>query len=547
VAGIGEPEAATPSSSVTLADALTAVRFLVRIPALVRRPLDLEAARRAVAIRQAGRTEQFLARLRDVTDGPPGTPYATLLRHAGCSPGDVERLVRADGVEGAARALYRAGVYLTIDEFKGRRPAVRGSLTLHVTPEQLRNRRSALHVQARSSGSRGTGTPVVFDLAFIRGCAAATALFLEARGGLAWDQADWETPGGGSLFRLLKVASLGRRPARWFTQVHVATPGLHPRYRWSARLLRVASRLSGAEFPPPEHVSLEDPTPIAAWMRGLLDRGTVPHLFTFASSAVRVCQTALAAGIDLSGAQFTLIGEPVTGARLAMVRRTGAAGLPRYGTIECGPIGYGCPLGSAPDDIHVLSDLQVVVQPGPDADRPEVPARALLVTSLHPASPFTLLNVAMGDVGTLGPRACGCPLAERWPLHLEAIRSYEKLTAGGMNFLDIDVVRVLEEILPARFGGAPTDYQLVEREDADGRSGLGLIAHPRLGPLDPGELARVFLSAVSEGSGAERVMSLAWREAGLLRVERREPLATRSGKILHLHAPGDASPRPRSS
>ena len=37
-----------------------------------------------------------------------------------------------------------------------------------------------------------------------------------------------------------------------------------------------------------------------------------------------------------------------------------------------------------------------------------------------------------------------------------------------MTFLDSDVIRVLEEVLPARFGGGPTDFQLVEQEDDDG-------------------------------------------------------------------------------
>lgn len=43
---------------------------------------------------------------------------------------------------------------------------------------------------------------------------------------------------------------------------------------------------------------------------------------------------------------------------------------------------------------------------------------------------------------------------------------------------------------------------------------------------------------------ASLVMGLAWRDAGLLRVERRAPLVTAAGKILHLHAGparGDAS------
>ncbi len=48
-------------------------------------------------------------------------------------------------------------------------------------------------------------------------------------------------------------------------------------------------------------------------------------------------------------------------------------------------------------------------------------------------------------------------------------------------------------------------------------------------------VTEALLTAISHGSGAERVMGLAWREGKILRVERRPPLATGSGKILHLH------------
>ena len=136
----------------------------------------------------------------------------------------------------------------------------------------------------------------------------------------------------------------------------------------------------------------------------------------------------------------------------------------------------------------------------------------------------------------LAERACGCPLERLgWATHLHTIRSYAKLTAGGMTFPDTDVVRVLDELLPARFGGAPTDYQLVEEEAGDGEPRLRLLVHPGVGPLDADAVADTFLAALSTGSGVERVMGLAWREAGLLRVERRPPLTTVSGKILHLH------------
>jgi hypothetical protein len=40
-----------------------------------------------------------------------------------------------------------------------------------------------------------------------------------------------------------------------------------------------------------------------------------------------------------------------------------------------------------------------------------------------------------------------------------------------MNFLGTDLLRLIDEVLPARFGGAPTDYQFVEREDERGCHG----------------------------------------------------------------------------
>jgi hypothetical protein len=161
--------------------------------------------------------------------------------------------------------------------------------------------------------------------------------------------------------------------------------------------------------------------------------------------------------------------------------------------------------------------------------------------------PADLFNVSPGDQATLVSRRCGCPLEHAgWPTHLHTIRSFEKLTAGGMSFLDTDLVRVLEQVLPARFGGTPIDYQLVEEEAHDGRPVVRLLVHPSVGPLDGRAVAEAFLEAIGPGSGQERVMSMLWRSAELLRVERCPPMATASGKILHLHVshPGSDARRP---
>jgi hypothetical protein len=68
-------------------------------------------------------------------------------------------------------------------------------------------------------------------------------------------------------------------------------------------------------------------------------------------------------GIDLCGSHLLLSGEPITAARLATIRRTGVEVLPRYGSVDCGPIGYGCLAPEAPDDVHTLHDRHAFIQP----------------------------------------------------------------------------------------------------------------------------------------------------------------------------------------
>jgi hypothetical protein len=150
--------------------------------------------------------------------------------------------------------------------------------------------------------------------------------------------------------------------------------------------------------------------------------------------------------------------------------------------------------------------------------------------------PFTFLNVSLGDHAEMSERRCGCALeAVGWTTHLRAIRSQEKLTAWGMSLLDSDVVRVLEEVLPARFGGGPTHYQLVEDVAQDGTPRLRLLVHPAVGTVDPTRVAAAFLAAIAPGRGTERVVSLVWDQADAVRVERRPPLAAASGKVHHVY------------
>jgi hypothetical protein len=524
------------NASLSLDDVAMGARFVWGLQSQLRRPLSSAEARASLGQRLARRPADLLEGVRRAAYQRPESPYGMLLRLAGCEYGDLAGLVEREGLEGALGALYRAGVYLTIGELKGRLPVVRGSARFRLDPWELRNPRLALHILGQSSGSRGLRTPIPIDLAFVRDRAVNDSLVLAARGGRAWVYGHWGNFGGGALAHLVEYALFGAGPVRSFSQIDPADPSLHPRYRWSARAMRWGGLLAGQRLPRPRFVPLDQPLPVARWMSDTLRAGRTPHLTTFPSSAVRLCQAAAEAGLSLAGAKLAVTGEPLTSARQAAIRRAGVEVLSAYGSMESGAIGEGCLAASEPDDVHHFHDLLAVIQPGPNGGPGSLPDGALLLTSLRPTAPLGLLNVSLGDQAVLEPRRCGCPLESLgWTTHLHTIRSFEKLTGEGMTVLDADVIRVLEEVLPARFGGGPTDYQLLEDEAPDSLPRLRLLVHPDLGPLDQAAVADAFLAAVGGGSALDRVMELFWRQADLLRVERQPPRPTTSGKILHLH------------
>ena len=163
-------------------DVVSAARFLRQLPGFLRHPLTVDEARATFRRRLERREADFLQLVRDGIYAVEDNPYRQLLRLAGCEYGDLERLVGQDGLEGTAGRLFRHGVYLTVDELKGRRPAVRGNGVVHVDPRRLRAPWLAGHFEAATSGSRGMRTPVPIELAFIRERAVNAILAWSPRG-----------------------------------------------------------------------------------------------------------------------------------------------------------------------------------------------------------------------------------------------------------------------------------------------------------------------------------------------------------------------------
>ena len=523
-----------------IGEMMMALRVCRRLPAYLRTPLTAAECRTMVRQRLEQRETDFLNLMRRAVFNNPDSPYQPLMRMAGCEYSDLVRLTHREGLEDTLRRLWREGVYLTVDEFKGRRPIVRGRVTIPCQNDQLRNPLVLPSFLASTSGSRGRATRVRLDMACIRERAVNMYLGLEARGGANWRNAVWSAPG---IAPLLWYSGYGRPADRWFMQIDPASFTWRSQRGKSIRLLIWVSRLAGVPLPWPEYAPANNPQPILRWMQESLAKGAVPHLFGAPSAAVGLCEMAEQLGVSLQGARFTVTGEPVTAARLAAIRRAGGDPVPDYGSADTGgSLTCGCLAPEAPDDVHFFADLHALIQ----ADAAPFPRNALLITSLRDTAPFILLNVSMGDCATVTARRCGCPLERLgWPIHLKQIRSFEKLTALGVTFEDGEIIPLLEEMLPRTFGGGPTDYQLEEEESADGAPRLNLRVRPSVGDIDAEAVVKFFLEEIGKSSEIKRNMAAIWRQAGLLRVVRGEPRRTSSGKILHLMAASFESGEPR--
>jgi hypothetical protein len=201
---------------------------------------------------------------------------------------------------------------------------------------------------------------------------------------------------------------------------------------------------------------------------------------------------------------------------------------------ETGRIAVACPRGEAVDDAHIVEDKMAVIQE-PRRGGSGAPAPVNVYTTLHGATPKLMLNVESDDYGLLARRSCGCLLDEvGYDLHIQDIRSWEKLTSEGMNFLGTDLLKLVEEVLPGRFGGNPTDYQFLEEEE-HGLPKVALLVSPRVGDVDEEALTGAVLSFLDTTPGSQDDYGNRWREAETLRVRREEPIATGASKVLALH------------
>ncbi|HXE80472.1 MAG TPA: hypothetical protein VNK41_06955 [Vicinamibacterales bacterium] len=485
----------------------------------------------AVRERFERRVDDFIETVRRVVFENPGNPYHALFRLAGCTFGDFAQSVRRDGLEPTLSALQRGGVYLTHEEFKGRRPIVRGSLEIQARPDRFVNPSVRALLETTSSGSTGPPSRTPKGLERTLYTEACQRLVYQEYGlhRAAYVELRTILPGTTGLNHVLRRERMGFAPGAWLCAGRSLRRDGD--YRLATYALLLMLRTKGLRPPFPRLLADGDFLTPARWVAARRREGRACLISGMTSAVTRVAAAALEHGLDIRGSVAQTGGEPITEAKHALFRRAGLLPLNGYWTNEVGLIGLSCPAMAADGDaVHHFSEATAVVPRHGSVPGWPVPVDSLLFTTLLPFSPLLLINVEVGDTAVIEPARCGCPLARLGlATQLRGIHSVGKLTGQGMTVLGADIVAILEAALPARLGGAPGDFQLVEHEGRD-QTELLLLVSPRV-PIPGTEAVReAFFEELRRRDGglqAERI----WRQSQTLRVIVAEPTGTASGKV----------------
>lgn len=498
---------------------------------LLSTPVTSTDALAAVRARMPQRGQAFLEMLERTVFGYQDSPYRALLADAGYDLERVRTLVRQEGVESTLRRLCADGVYIAIEEFKGHRPAQRGGKTYRFSEKDFHNPLVTSGLPASSGGTRSQGIATTISVANHRMGAEHLSVALAAYGVEAFPAVIWLSSPGASLWGVLTWSAMWNAPPVWFTQLPARWEGFNQTYPLYMAI-RAWARFKGLRLPVLNYAPPGEEWRVLRWVTSpVAERGCT--VMTTPSSALRLALLARQEGRSLAHVTFVTIGEPLTSGKLGTIRSVGARAFSSLGFTEFGRATYGCASARSEDETHVCLDAVAVIQRRRSVDRLGQEVDALLFTALRSDARRILLNMETGDYAHMFARDCGCLLETLgWNVHLENIRSFEKLNAEGRLFFGSQLIALVEETLPAEFGGDPTDYQVLEQEDEEGFTRLSVLVHPRLGPLPEDAILRRVQDTLAP---SDKVGSEIWSKRGTIRVLRLPPMLTKAGKLMPLH------------
>jgi hypothetical protein len=521
-------------------DLIKYTRLVFGLRGFLRSTVSLEESKQVIAARLSDRGKNFLSLVRKGIYQYPRSPYFKLLRSAGVEFGDIEAQVEKEGIETTLHILYNKGVYLSYEEFKRGKEVLRGSSHFQFKERDFDNPLLPNYYQTLSSGSRSAGTRTSFDFNHFADMSYYRHIMLAANNTFQYPLGVWKPvlPAVSGTHNVLSHWKIGKPVARWFSPVDEKRAHTPFHHRLAMRYILYGSRIWGAKLARPEYVGLEEAVKVARWMADSRTQYGGCSLICSVSPAVKVCQAALNNGLDITGTHFTVSGEPLTPAKRRLIEQAGAIVSPRYNISEIGMVGCGCP--GKDDSVHLLCDSMALIQHQRKVEQVDTDVNAFLFTPLLPSTPKILLNVESDDYGRVETGNCDCLFGQLgFKTRLKDIRSYTKLTGAGMTIMGTDLVRVIEEVLPGKYGGAATDYQLLEEEDNQGQTRLSIIISPTVGAVDEQAVIDTLLDELRRMPHPGKLTAALWSQGKMLQVKRIHPLS-KNGKVMTLHLQKEA-------
>jgi hypothetical protein len=486
------------------------------------------------------REENFLAHVATVTQKPEH-PYAQMFKLAGCSYADLEASVRRDGVESTLEKLLREGVYLTHDEFRGKREIVRSGRHIPALLSVWNNPASKGGYVQSSSGTSGRSVTTRGSIANIRLGESLQLLFLRelkvSNGGRVIVAP--VLPGGGLLTAIF-VGRLAGGLDRWYATGGVTWRNLH--YRFVTRLLLAEMRFLGLRVPYPTYLKQNDFLAAAEYIKERVDAGDFVGLSGFVSAVARVAAAAVSNALDLTGCSAITGGEALTDAKRKVIESAGITAYSSYGSTDFGGFGMPCSQMNKGNCVHISKHAIALVSRPQESAWTNEAVHSLYATSILPQSPRIFINAEIGDTGVIEPATCDCSFSKLgFDLQVRDMAAIGMVTAQGITIEVSELVPLLEEVLPARFGGHPGDYQLHERE-AGAQTEIVLRIRPGVSTVAPGEILKHFLAEVKRVYGGS-LSVVSWLHSAGIRPELAPPLLAATGKFRAVRLLGTSASR----
>ncbi|MBU1997874.1 MAG: hypothetical protein KKE64_00085, partial [Candidatus Omnitrophica bacterium] len=341
-------------------------------------------------------------------------------------------------------------------------------------------------------------------------------------------------PFGIAMKNMLALSKLDIYFLKWISLVNKRNIKFSLKSKVGFFYIMLLNKILGEGLIRPEFLDYKDIIKAVEFVDNILKKYKGCCIQTNISSAVRFCLVAQDNGISLEGLRFRCSGEPVTNAKNKIIEGSNAKYILHYALTEAGVVGSRCLRPTSVDDIHLFKGSFALISHIRQVKDANIDV--FLLTTLLPFAPKILLNVEPGDYGKIETRKCGCPYDEFGLYdHIYDIRSFEKLCGDGATFFGPELMRIIEEILPSRFGGSNLDYQFVEKEDIDGLTRLFVYINPDINNIDEGNILATIIGELKKKGEKYEVMAEVWARLGTIKVIRKHPIITEKGKLYPLH------------